>query len=114
VVSDWLPSPSGHGGGDTGNPMMGGPPLGCLASDLGARFLVGRPWSLTWILVVRRSPSRGGDICIGKISIGSSSSSSISYWSKEKLRHGSQLWMAHGSPQRSLRELAGSEGSINQ
>jgi hypothetical protein len=71
--------PSSFGGGDSGNvvdSVMGGPSSGSLAPDLGARVLMGRPWSSTWILAVKRGLGHGDDIGIGKISNVSSSSSS--------------------------------------
>jgi hypothetical protein len=43
----------GGGGGDVMRPVTGGPPLGPLGADLGARVPVGRPCSPTWIRVVK-------------------------------------------------------------
>jgi hypothetical protein len=37
MVVDGLPSPGDRGGGDAVDPVMGGPPSGPLAIDLGAR-----------------------------------------------------------------------------
>jgi hypothetical protein len=50
---DLSPSSDGGGGGDAMDPVTGGQPSGPLSPDLGARVLVGRLCSRTWILAVK-------------------------------------------------------------
>jgi hypothetical protein len=52
------------------------PPLGSLASDLGARVLVGLPCTPPWILAICLGAGLGGESSMGMTSTGSSSSSS--------------------------------------
>jgi hypothetical protein len=76
-------APVGGGGGGGSNhtvdPVMGDPsppPSGSLAPDLSARVLVGLHCAPTWICVVCLGAGLDGESSTGKISMGSSSSSS--------------------------------------
>jgi hypothetical protein len=69
-----LKAPLDGGGGDahTSDPVTGDPRSASLASDLGARVLVGRPCALTWILAIYLSLDIGGELSTGMTSTGSS------------------------------------------
>jgi hypothetical protein len=70
-------APLGGGGGShTMNPVTGDPHSGSLVPDLGARVPVGLPCALTWIYTVCLGAGLKGESSTGKISMGSSSSSS--------------------------------------
>jgi hypothetical protein len=68
---------SGGGDGHTSDMVtIDPPPLGSLASDLGARVLVGLLCTLPWILAICLGAGLGGESSTGMTSTGSSSSSS--------------------------------------
>jgi hypothetical protein len=70
------PLGGGGDGGHTANPVTGDLCSGSLATNLGARVLVGHPCAPTWILTMRLGAGLSGELSTGMISTGSSSSSS--------------------------------------